>query len=378
MKRVAVVVVVVLLLGIGITGWAWRGLSMRMGTEGSSGLDPDEARTRHRAAFMADLEAIEKIPLLRLRVGDDAGPALNARAPLISQGQELRPIVMRETLSAALDERWLELADDAGVADVDSSLLRGLSRFSRWDLFNNLPPDAAPATSVLDAPLPAWKQLRRLARAHLLKPLAAPPEVVDPVAPPVLDVNCDFNCAAKDVEALARLLSSSTMLAAFMGTLLFEDIADAHALAEQRGRSAGHVVVVDAAMVERLRRALFAAPGFVIGAPEADVDRVLASESLLVCSTVNEAGFHFDLVRPFLDVDDPRPARVAAARARVSALCAAPAPPVDDVDLICRGDPSPSCQRQVTILRTVLRGPSLRAMRSIAAMDYFGRYEAPR
>ncbi|MDP2344128.1 MAG: hypothetical protein Q8O67_24435 [Deltaproteobacteria bacterium] len=372
MKRVAVVVVVVCLIGAGVVLWAWRGLGLRTGAHAADEIDPAAARDRHRAAFLADLAAIEANPALQLRAGEDAGPWLNPRAPLVSQGQTLRPIAMPAALEKALDGRWLDYADDAGLVDVDSSLLVGLERFARWDHFANLPADVAPGTSLIDAPIPAWTHLRRLARLHLLKPLTA----VEGDAPAATD----FGSAARDVEALARLLSTSTLLGAVMGSSLFDDVVAAHELAEKRGKVGSHVVVVDAAMVARLRRALIAGPGYVIGAPAPDVDRVLGSQSLLLCSTVNEAGFHFELVRPFAADDDPTPAKLAAARTRVGSLCATQSRQPADVDtpLICQSDVNRvSCARQIKVLRAVLRGPSLRAMQAVAALDYFGRYESP-
>src|SRR5687768_12259001 len=133
-KLVLAVLLVVVVVGAGVVFWAWRGLAQIV--EGAAGaddvdVDVDTLLAKHRAAFLADLAAVDAIAALRPHDGEDAGPLLNPKVPWRSQGQDVRPLPIPAPVEKALanNERWLELVDDAGVSDVDTSLLRGLTGF---------------------------------------------------------------------------------------------------------------------------------------------------------------------------------------------------------------------------------------------------------
>jgi hypothetical protein len=355
MKRVALIVVVVAVTGVAVVVWARSGVIAVAGNGGTA-TDLDGVR----AAWRKDLAAVEAVAGFARADGADgadgadadAGPVLNPRVPWAVGPDTVHGLTLPKSLGEK--DHWLELIDDAEVAAVDTSLLQGLSRFSRWNVFTPLPNDVAPATSLLNAPQPAWRQLWLLGRAHLVKALS-------PAAAPDA-----FASAALDVEALARLSSSSHLIGALILSTLWKDVAAAHDKAAALGKAGNHTVIATVDQVEPLRRVLRASPVFYVFGTDDDRARLLQTRSLVLCPALTETQLQIDVLGPF--VDDAVGASLATARATTS--CAG-SPPATAADLFCTLAEEPGrCAWQFTLmrlplLRELVRGPVVNGARAM-------------
>lgn len=368
MKRAVVVVVIVFcVVAVGVVGWGVAGVEGVLAGAGTNDdeVSADDARAAVRDEFFADVDALAGVSAFARTDGADAGAVLNARVPWRAGGNDVRPLVLPKKIDDVVKDnnKWLSLIEDPVLDAVDTSLLVGLSSYSKWDVFHNLPADVPPGNSLYDAPLPAYLPLRHLARVHLLKALK-------PGASP------SFAEAAHDVEALAHLLTTSSLLSGVVATVLWKDVVAAHDRAVDNGVVGDHVVVVDVDSAERLRRVLLTAPAFVgFRKDDADTARVLQSKSVALCSTWNEVLMRDELVGPFLD-DEQRGRAAWNVEASLGGCALAPVTSSPGTPSMCSPDLGASCARQVAIVAAIppLRQAMLTRLLQFVSLNYRDSY----
>jgi hypothetical protein len=238
--------------------WAIVGL---MAAPEDIGVDGTVWLAEHRADFASAVAEFDALPLLRRRTGRDASAVLNEAIRKSSF-----PNVKPEDAFACESEAGEVQANRVGqpVTGVcDTSWITGLAAYDEW----NAPPDDA------------WMHadmLRKMARVHLRRAAAAP-LVVGAPAP--------FAVAARDVEALGRLMLTNSV----HGARFFRVVAEEHDRAAHEGHAGDHVVVVDAASADRLARIWVAGIAFIsAAATDDDVAAVGRMQSVLACGALGD------------------------------------------------------------------------------------------
>jgi hypothetical protein len=229
----------------------------------------------HRADWARVVATFDGNPALRRRAGRDASAVLNdaIRRTRLTTGKT-------EDSLACAKEAGRRHADRAGVANrgvCDTSWIMGLASYDEW---KTRPDNNNKAL---------WQALLTMARAHLRRAANQP---LVPGAP------APFAVAARDVEALGRLALNHTG----WGATFFEVVADEHERAAAIGRAGDHVVVIDEADAQLLRRAWRA--GVVFSGPAATDEDVAAFgrlQSVLACGGLSDASGVAAMGALFLD-----------------------------------------------------------------------------